>query len=188
MSCSAVTDAVCFSRFVRSSSIPALSQRRASRDAVRAARTGVDGQSCPHAHHFDSMGTDTGRMQNVGRSDVGQFNARHRNGGTLWEGRYNGVPGGERQRWTALPPIHRLQPIAHHMTNDQTNSLLSGRSTHCEQRSIAFSLLIRHSAHVAGRHIRCARRCIPAAAVRSSVRRRTDNDSISSPEAAGFGP
>jgi putative transposase len=83
-------------------------------------------------------------MQKLGRGYVGQFNARHRRTGTLWEGRCLVDSEGYLLR------CHRyidLNPVRARMTDDPTAYAWSSAAAHCSQRTDVF--LKPHSAYAA---------------------------------------
>jgi putative transposase len=76
-------------------------------------------------------------MQKLGRSYVGQFNARHRRTGTLWEGRYKASLV---DRESYVLHCHRyieLNPVRARMTDDPTAYLWSSCASHCGLRQEA---------------------------------------------------
>jgi putative transposase len=86
-------------------------------------------------------------MQKLGRGYVGQFNARHRRTGTLWEGRYKSclVDNG-----SYVLRCHRyidLNPVRARMVEDPITYPWSSASAHCGQR--ADVLLKPHPAYLA---------------------------------------
>ena len=86
-------------------------------------------------------------MQKLGRGYVGQFNARHRRTGTLWEGRYKASLVDSE---TYVLRCHRyidLNPVRARMTDDPTTYLWSSCSSHCDQHPSA--ILTPHPAFVA---------------------------------------
>ncbi|MDO1527905.1 transposase [Fulvimonas sp. R45] len=86
-------------------------------------------------------------MQKLGRSYVGQFNARHRRTGTLWEGRYKAcLVDGERYALQCLRYID-LNPVRARMTDDPLAYAWSSCASHCGQREDA--LLTPHPAYTA---------------------------------------
>ena len=76
-------------------------------------------------------------MQKLGRGYVGQFNARHRRTGTLWEGRYKaGLVASEHH----VLHCHRyidLNPVRARMTDDPAAYPWSSCASHCGLRQAA---------------------------------------------------
>ena len=86
-------------------------------------------------------------MLKLGRSYVGQFNARHRRTGTLWEGRYKAcLVDSESYVLQCLRYID-LNPVRARMTDDPLAYTWSSCATHCGQREDA--LLTPHPAYTA---------------------------------------
>lgn len=76
-------------------------------------------------------------MQKLGRSIFGQFNARHRRTGTLWEGRYKASLVDSE---SYVLPCHRyidLNPIRARMTDDPATYPWSSCASHCGLRQDA---------------------------------------------------
>jgi len=66
------------------------------------------------------MGAIAGLMQRLGRNYVGQFNARHRRTGTLWEGRYKACLVDSASYVLRCYRYIDLNPLRARMTDDPT--------------------------------------------------------------------
>lgn len=86
-------------------------------------------------------------MQKLGRGYVGQFNARHRRTGTLWEGRYKACLVDSETYVLRCYRYIDLNPVRARMTDDPTTSIWSSASAHCSQR--VDPLLRPHAAYTA---------------------------------------
>ena len=86
-------------------------------------------------------------MQKLERGYVGQFNARHRRTGTLWEGRYKtSLVDSETYVLRCYRYIY-LNPVRARMTDDPTAYPWSSCASHCDQDSHA--ILTPHPAFLA---------------------------------------
>jgi putative transposase len=86
-------------------------------------------------------------MQKLGRGYVGQFNARHRRTGTLWEGRYKASLVDSKSYVLHCQRYIDLNPIRARMTDDPAEYPWSSCPAHCGRRSDA--LLTPHPAYTA---------------------------------------
>ncbi|WP_426687435.1 transposase [Rhodanobacter ginsengiterrae] len=82
-------------------------------------------------------------MQKLGRGYVGQFNARHRRTGTLWEGRYKASLVDSESYVLHCHRYIELNPIRARMTDDATTFPWSSCASHCGIRQEA--ILTPHS-------------------------------------------
>jgi putative transposase len=73
-------------------------------------------------------------MQKLGRGYVGQFNARHRRTGTLWEGRYKASLVGNESYVLHCHRYIDLHPVRARMTDDPTTFAWSSCASHCGLR------------------------------------------------------
>ncbi|MHB1897415.1 MAG: transposase [Metallibacterium sp.] len=73
-------------------------------------------------------------MQRLGRQYVGQFNARHRRTGTLWEGRYKACMVDSADYLLRCVCYIDLNPVRARMTDDPTGFPWSSCATLCGQR------------------------------------------------------
>lgn len=76
-------------------------------------------------------------MQKLGRSYVGQFNARHRRTGTLWEGRYKASLVDSESYVLHCHRYIELNPVRARMTDDPTAYPWSSCASHCGLRQEA---------------------------------------------------
>jgi len=76
-------------------------------------------------------------MQKLGRSYVGQFNARHRRTGTLWEGRYKASLVDSESHVLHCLRYIELNPVRARMTDDPTAYPWSSCASHCGLRQEA---------------------------------------------------
>lgn len=76
-------------------------------------------------------------MQKLGRSYVGQFNARHRRTGTLWEGRYKASLVDSESYVLHCHGYIELNPVRARMTDDPTAYPWSSCASHCGLRQEA---------------------------------------------------
>ncbi|MDE2279787.1 MAG: transposase [Xanthomonadaceae bacterium] len=86
-------------------------------------------------------------MQKLGRNYVGQFNARHRRTGTLWEGRYKACLVGSESHVLHCHRYIDLNPVRARMTDDPAAFPWSSCAHHCGHRADA--LLTPHPAYAA---------------------------------------
>ncbi|MDE1898372.1 MAG: transposase [Xanthomonadaceae bacterium] len=86
-------------------------------------------------------------MQKLGRQYVGQFNARHRRTGTLWEGRYKACLVDSESYMLRCYRYIDLNPVRARMTDDPAGYPWSSCATHCGDRDD--SLLTPHPAYTA---------------------------------------
>lgn len=86
-------------------------------------------------------------MQQLGRGYVGQFNARHRRTGTLWEGRYKACLVDSDTYVLRCYRYIDLNPVRARMTDDPATYPWSTASAHCGQR--AEPMLHPHPAYTA---------------------------------------
>lgn len=86
-------------------------------------------------------------MQKLGRSYVGQFNARHQRTGTLWEGRYKACLVDSERYALCCQRYIDLNPVRAHMVDDPTRFPWSSCEAHCGRR--ADPLLTPHPAYAA---------------------------------------
>ncbi|MEO7325469.1 MAG: transposase [Dokdonella sp.] len=93
------------------------------------------------------IGAIAALMQKVGRSYVGQFNARHRRTGTLWEGRYKACLVESESHVQRCHQYIDLNPLRARVTDEPTNYPCSSCSSHCGQW--VDRLLTPHPAHAA---------------------------------------
>lgn len=94
-------------------------------------------------------------MQKQGRSYVGQFNARHRRTGTLWEGRYKACLVDSESYVLRCHRYIDLNPVRARMTDDAATYAWSSCACHCGHREESF--LTPHPAYTALGHTREAR-------------------------------
>ncbi|MBP1474546.1 transposase [Frateuria sp. MAH-13] len=80
-------------------------------------------------------------MQKLGRGYVGQFNARHRRTGTLWEGRYKSCLVDNEDYVLRCYRYIDLNPVRARMTDSPIAYAWSSASAHCGHRT---DLLLRH--------------------------------------------
>lgn len=73
-------------------------------------------------------------MQKLGRGYVGQFNARHRRTGTLWEGRYKSCLVDSEDYVLRCHRYIDLNPVRARLTDDPTAYAWSSASAHCGHR------------------------------------------------------
>lgn len=73
-------------------------------------------------------------MQKLGRQYVGQFNARHRRTGTLWEGRYKSCLVGSDEYALRCSRYIDLNPVRARMTDDPAQFAWSSCAHLCGQR------------------------------------------------------
>ena len=73
-------------------------------------------------------------MQKLGRGYVGQFNARHRRTGTLWEGRYKASLVDSENYVLHCHRYIDLNPVRARMTDDPTTFPWSSCASHCGLR------------------------------------------------------
>jgi len=76
-------------------------------------------------------------MQKLGRGYVGQFNARHRRTGTLWEGRYKASLVDSESYVLHCHRYIDLNPVRARMTDDPTTFPWSSCASHCGLRQEA---------------------------------------------------
>lgn len=76
-------------------------------------------------------------MQKLGRGYVGQFNARHRRTGTLWEGRYKASLVDSESYVLHCHRYIELNPVRARMTDDPTTFPWSSCASHCGLRQDA---------------------------------------------------
>jgi len=76
-------------------------------------------------------------MQKLGRGYVGQFNARHRRTGTLWEGRYKASLVDSESYVLHCHRYIDLNPVRARMTDDPTTFPWSSCASHCSLRQEA---------------------------------------------------
>jgi putative transposase len=76
-------------------------------------------------------------MQKLGRGYVGQFNARHRRTGTLWEGRYKASLVDSESYVLHCHRYIELNPVRARMTDDPTTYPWSSCASHCGFRQEA---------------------------------------------------
>jgi putative transposase len=76
-------------------------------------------------------------MQKLGRGYVGQFNARHRRTGTLWEGRYKASLVDSESYVLHCHRYIDLNPVRARMTDDPTTFPWSSCASHCGIRQEA---------------------------------------------------
>jgi putative transposase len=76
-------------------------------------------------------------MQKLGRSYVGQFNARHRRTGTLWEGRHKVSLVDSESHVLHCHRYIELNPVRARMTDDPTAYPWSSCASHCGLRQEA---------------------------------------------------
>lgn len=74
-------------------------------------------------------------MQKLGRQCVGQFNARHRRTGTLWEGRYKACLVDQVIYLLRCHCYIDLNPVRARITDDATHFFWSSAAAHCGLRS-----------------------------------------------------
>lgn len=74
-------------------------------------------------------------MQKLGRAYVGQFNARHRRTGTLWEGRYKSCLVDSEGYVLRCYRYIDLNPVRARMTDNPIAYAWSSASAHCSQRA-----------------------------------------------------
>ncbi|HET6546532.1 MAG TPA: transposase [Rhodanobacteraceae bacterium] len=86
-------------------------------------------------------------MQKLGRSYVGQFNARHQRTGTLWEGRYKACLVDSESHLLRCCRYIDLNPVRARMTDDPAAYPWSSCAGHCGLRND--TLLTPHPAYVA---------------------------------------
>jgi len=86
-------------------------------------------------------------MQKLGRSYVGQFNARHRRTGTLWEGRYKACLVDSESHVLRCHRYIDLNPVRARMIDDPAAFPWSSCANHCGHRMDA--LLTSHPAYTA---------------------------------------
>ena len=86
-------------------------------------------------------------MQKLGRGYVGQFNARHRRTGTLWEGRYKASLVDNESYVLHCQRYIDLNPVRARMTDDPANYPWSSCPAHCGRRPAA--MLTPHPAYTA---------------------------------------
>lgn len=86
-------------------------------------------------------------MQKLGRGYVGQFNARHRRTGTLWEGRYKASLVDSESYVLHCQRYIDLNPVRARMTDDPAEYPWSSCPAHCGRRSDA--MLTPHPAYTA---------------------------------------
>jgi len=86
-------------------------------------------------------------MQKLGRSYVGQFNARHRRTGTLWEGRYKACLVDTGSYVLCCYRYIDLNPVRARMTDDAASFPWSSAPDHCGTRQSAW--LTPHPAYIA---------------------------------------
>ena len=86
-------------------------------------------------------------MQKLGRGYVGQFNARHRRTGTLWEGRYKACLVDTEAYVLRCYRYIDLNPVRARMTDDATRYPWSSASNHCGLGQLAW--LTPHPAYTA---------------------------------------
>ena len=85
-------------------------------------------------------------MQKIGRQYVGQFNARHRRTGTLWEGRYKACLVDQDVYLLRCHCYIDLNPVRARITDDATQFRWSSAAAHCGLRSDA--LLTPHTTYL----------------------------------------
>jgi len=73
-------------------------------------------------------------FQKLGRGYVGQFNARHRRTGTLWEGRYKASLVDSENYVLHCQRYIDLNPVRARMTDDPANYPWSSCPAHCGRR------------------------------------------------------
>ena len=86
-------------------------------------------------------------MQKLGRQYVGQFNARHRRTGTLWEGRYKSCLVDSESYLLHCYRYIDLNPVRARMTEDPLSFSWSSAAANCGHR--ADSLLAPHPTYIA---------------------------------------
>lgn len=86
-------------------------------------------------------------MQKLGRGYVGQFNARHRRTGTLWEGRYKACLVDSQSYVLRCYRYIDLNPVRARMTDNPATYPWSSCAAHCSERSNP--LLTPHPAYTA---------------------------------------
>ena len=86
-------------------------------------------------------------MQKLGRRYVGQFNARHRGTGTLWEGRYKACLVDTETYVLRCIRYIDLNPVRARMTDDPTSYPWSRAPAHCGLRRVPW--LTPHPAYTA---------------------------------------
>src|SRR6185312_16708329 len=94
-------------------------------------------------------------MQKLGRSYVGQFNARHQRTGTLWEGRYKACLVDSESYVLHCQRYIDLNPVRARMTDNPAAYPWSSCAAHCGRRTD--TLLTSHSAYAALGDTRAAR-------------------------------
>ena len=94
-------------------------------------------------------------MQKLGRSYVGQFNARHRRTGTLWEGRYKACLVDNESYILHCQRYIDLNPVRARMTDNPAVYPWSSCPAHCGRRTD--TLLTAHPAYAALGETRDAR-------------------------------
>lgn len=103
-----------------------------------------------HAHLLitpPEVGAIARLMQKLGRSYVGQFNARHRRTGTLWEGRYKASLVDSESYVLHCHRYIDLNPVRARMTDDPTAYAWSSCASHCGLRQEA--ILTPHPSYAA---------------------------------------
>jgi len=91
-------------------------------------------------------GTVSRLMQKLGRQYVGQFNARHRRTGTLWEGRYKSCLVDSESYLLHCSRYIDLNPVRARMTDDPAGFPWSSCASLCGRRDD--SLLSHHPAYI----------------------------------------
>ncbi len=86
------------------------------------------------------IGTVARLMQKLGRGYVGQFNARHRRTGTLWEGRYKANLVDSESYVLRCHRYIELNPVRARMTDDPAAYPWSSCASHCGLRQEALLL------------------------------------------------
>jgi len=92
-------------------------------------------------------------MQKLGRQYVGQFNARHRRSGTLWEGRYKACLVGDADYLLRCVRYIDLNPVRARMTDDPSQYPWSSCAALCGEREDAL-LTLHPTQHALGESIR----------------------------------
>ncbi|KZC38304.1 MULTISPECIES: transposase [Rhodanobacter] len=93
------------------------------------------------------VGAISKMMQRLGRCYVGQFNARHRRTGTLWEGRYKACLVDTETYVLRCYRYIDLNPVRARLTDDAASYPWSSASSHCGLRPLAW--LTPHPAYTA---------------------------------------
>jgi Transposase and inactivated derivatives len=81
-----------------------------------------------------TAGSVSRMMQKLGRQYVGQFNARHKRTGTLWEGRYKSCLVDSETYVLSCYRYIELNPVRARMTDDPTQFLWSSCAANCAHR------------------------------------------------------